>query len=307
MKASIKLRQDRSPLVTAKIPFSAAGIPLLSKISTGDAADLGFDLTTASECGPSFRFSYRPNDAGIPFAVGVRIGSGSMGSPISSVMTMTAVLGLGRAPTFSIVFKPRLGDFRIKKAIGSESGAPPVTLQPEINGLDGCAEENGIPAEIRPDSAGEGILRAFSGAEMTASSFLPLRSCTAVRFRWGVRIPAEVHTAIGEHPAASVSFRRLPHLVMRKLSIERVAADPRPNEMDRTAPEIAVQRKATADIRDDVEERKEGANPPPAPDGRRDRRRSWSSSDNSAKAKLEDDVSEELKKALMGVDPRTRK
>ncbi|CAA7397980.1 unnamed protein product [Spirodela intermedia] len=220
MKASLKFRDDRQPLVTAKIPVSVLGFPFLSGISAGDAKELRLDLATAFESGPSFRVSYRPNDSWRPFSFLVKIGVGSLGSPSAAPMTMAAEFGLfaGRSPSFTIQIKPRLGDFFIRKSSNSAAG--------DGNGfiIDGGSSwnkpVNGIPIAV-------GIGDLFSGAELMSQSVLPLRSQAAVKFRWGVRMPPETRSAFVQDlqrkdPAGGAALRRLPVLVMSKVSVEQV-------------------------------------------------------------------------------------
>ncbi|CAA6661603.1 unnamed protein product [Spirodela intermedia] len=220
MKASLKFRDDRQPLVTAKIPVSVLGFPFLSGISAGDAKELRLDLATAFESGPSFRVSYRPNDSWRPFSFLVKIGVGSLGSPSAAPMTMAAEFGLfaGRSPSFTIQIKPRLGDFFIRKSSNSAAG--------DGNGLiiDGGSSWN-KPVNGIPIAAGIGDL--FSGAELMSQSVLPLRSQAAVKFRWGVRMPPETRSAFVQDlqrkdPAGGAALRRLPVLVMSKVSVEQV-------------------------------------------------------------------------------------
>ena len=122
MKASIKFREDQKPFVRAKIPISILGLPFFSGVSAGESRELRLDLATAFDSGPSFRVSYRPNDSWNPFSLVVKTGTGPFGSPFGAPMAMAAefsLLGRGSGPSFSILFKPRLGDFSIKKATGS--------------------------------------------------------------------------------------------------------------------------------------------------------------------------------------------
>lgn len=226
MKASIKFRDDRQPLVTAKIPVSVLGFPFLSGISAGDAKELRLDLATAFESGPSFRVSYRPNDSWRPFSFLVKIGVGSLGSPNAAPMTMAAEFGLfaGRSPSFTIQIKPRLGDFFIRKSSNSAAG--------NDHGLiTGGGSSWKKPVNVMPIAAGIGDL--LSGAELMSQSVLPLRSQVAVKFRWGVRMLPETRSAFVEglqwkDPAGGAAFRKLPVLVMSKVSVEQVLPPPAP-------------------------------------------------------------------------------
>ncbi|WOK98114.1 hypothetical protein Cni_G06824 [Canna indica] len=231
MKASLQLRDDRSPLVRAKLPLTALGLPFLSAFSAGDPSDLRVDLSTASHAGPVVRLSYRPNDLRSPFSLALKMGIGDLGSPFAAPMTMCvefSPLARGGGPFFSIVFKPRLGDFSLKKSIRSGSGPPtPLGNHGSIateNGFHDGKKANGIVPTVALDG---GAQRLLSGAELRASSILPLRRGTALRFRWGVRLPLELGTPFNDYPKSGdrMSFRRLPQLVMSKISIEHMIED----------------------------------------------------------------------------------
>lgn len=255
MKASIKFREDRNPLVRAKIPISILGLPFLSGVAAGESRELRLDLATAFDSGPSCRVSYRPNDSRNPFSLVVKTGTGAFGSPFGTPMAMAAEFSLlgrgsGSGPSFSILFKPRLGDFSIKKTTGSataptvgkkiavdaESDAevsvtgietPVIEYRPE-NGIHIGKNVNGFPTDLT--ASGGGIQGLLSDVEVTARSVLPLRTRTTARFRWGLRVPPEVRTALvedagGRVPAAGISLSKLPLLVISKISIEHVAAD----------------------------------------------------------------------------------
>lgn len=234
MKASLKFREDQKPLVRAKIPISILGLPFLSGISAGDSKELRLDLLTAFESGPSLRASYRPNDPSNPFTVSIKTGIGSFGSPAGAPMSMTAefnVIGGNSNPSFSVLFKPRFGDFSFKKSVGSA-----VILPPEKNIADmetdasavwvetpGLKKVNGMGAA----GLGRGISDLLTGVEVSAKSVLPLKSKAAVRFRWGVRVPPELRTALAEDRNRALSLGKLPLLVMSKISIEYLAEDKR--------------------------------------------------------------------------------
>jgi hypothetical protein len=101
----------------------------------------------------------------------------------------------------------------------------------------------------------------MSASEVTMRSVVPVRGGgAAVRIRWGVRIPAEV-TAGGESGAAEVMLRRLPFLVLGKVTVETRSRKPAP------APEVVVQEEAAVEkvrkenekLRKEVDELRETA------------------------------------------------
>ncbi|KAJ8512724.1 hypothetical protein OPV22_003158 [Ensete ventricosum] len=237
MKASLELREDRSPLLRAKFPLTAFGLPFLSAFSAGDPRDLRLDLSTAFDAGPVVRLSYRPNLTRSPFCLAVRMGTGALGSPIAAPFTMCAEFNPlawgGGSPFFSVVFKPRLGDFSLKRIARSGSGTTttPPPPPPPPAGFVSTGPENGFHDGKRVNGFASGVASVddarslLSGTELRASSVLPLRGPTALRFRWGIRLPAELRIANGEGPAAGdgISFRRFPQLVMTKITIEHMA------------------------------------------------------------------------------------
>ena len=366
MKASLKIREERKPLLRGKVPISVLGFPLVAGAAAGEAKDLRLDISTAFESGPSVRISYRPNDSWNPFALVVRSGIGALGSPFSSPMTMSAefnIVGRG-GPSFVIQIKPRIGDFRLKKATrsavpsslplavasssyvdlnaggetaGDCSDPPGVKFLPE-NGLF-SNKPNGISTLIPGATAG-GIHGLVSGVEITARSVLPLWTRTTAEFLWGLRMPSsEFHSSfsgefrmvntIGNH-----SFRKLPTLVMSKVSIEYKSGEEKPGENSAEAvqrqltslqTESATLRRAVEELRAEYFAGKSSPRSPVAGVGSSTRpetreRRAWDveksasrsmpysrnggnvgrKGDEKTAEASKDDVSEELRKALAG-------
>ncbi|RWR77836.1 hypothetical protein CKAN_00634000 [Cinnamomum micranthum f. kanehirae] len=266
MKASLKFREDQKPLVRAKIPLSILGFPFLSGVSAGDSKELCLNLSTFFESGPSLKIGYRPNDSWNPFSLVVKTGIGSFGSPISAPLAMSAefnLLGRGN-PTFFLHFKPQIGDFSIKKTAGSTIalpaepagfglGAKAVGKDPEVD-VEGSVYGGETPignGDFRPGTAifsgkkMNGFLTDFrsggvidgllSGTDVRATTVLPLRSNAVLKLRWGVRSPPE----LGDdgsllHPTAQISLRKIPLLVMSKISIEHVAKQGKVDDASRT-------------------------------------------------------------------------
>ncbi|KAG6536974.1 uncharacterized protein LOC122002098 [Zingiber officinale] len=253
MKASIKFREDRPPLVRAKVPVGILGISFVSGVVAAPAADgdtssdLRLDLSTAFRAGPSLRLSYRPNDSGNPFSLVLKTGVGAYGSPSAdSSFSMSAEFGLlGPRPTFSLLLKPRFGDFSLRKSV---SAAPAVAVAPTTvsvkvqsfvdgqsverplvdfpqttNGFHSFQKGSGFPLNVSASTFGStlgGINELLSGVEVSARSIISLPSRTAVHFKWGLRVPPEFRTAF-EGPTAGISVRKLPLLVISKISVER--------------------------------------------------------------------------------------
>ncbi|KAJ6304153.1 hypothetical protein OIU77_017934 [Salix suchowensis] len=125
MKASLKFREERNPLLRAKVPLNILGLPFQSGIISGESKELSLNLSTFFQSGPSVKISYRPNDTWNPFSLVIKTGTGHFGSPVSSSMIMSAEFNLlskgdsNLKPIFMLHFKPQFGDFSIKKSQSS--------------------------------------------------------------------------------------------------------------------------------------------------------------------------------------------
>ncbi|XP_071911487.1 uncharacterized protein [Coffea arabica] len=254
MKASIKFRDEQKPLVRAKIPLNVLSFPFQSGIVAGESKELSLNLSTFFDAGPAFKIAYRPNDSQNPFSLICKIGIGNFGSPISSPFTMSAEFNFvgsqNQNPSFFIHFKPKFGDFSIKKshssmalvkkvepklnaAVGNGEEAPPLVKHGyfEESGLFSGEEKIGVlPAESA--AAATGIANSMmSGMAVNATTAFPLRSRAVLNFRWGLRFPSaaasdgvDAAVLIGKNVrTAGISFKNVPMLVMDKISIEHVA------------------------------------------------------------------------------------
>ncbi|KAK1266445.1 hypothetical protein QJS04_geneDACA016295 [Acorus gramineus] len=232
MKASVKFRDERTPLFRAKVPLRILGFPFSSAVSAGDTKELRLDLSTAFDSGPSLRLSYRPNDPSNPFSLAVTTGVGPLGSPSGAPMSISAEFGLigggGRSPAFLLQLKPRIGDFSIRRSSRSPiEPPPPVPAAKIVDGEELTEISNGFSPEnssaaAAAAAAGGSMDRLFSGVEVCTRSVLPIWDRAAVKFRWGVRLPSEV-----KDPTAQISFQRVPLLIARKISIAHVATSPK--------------------------------------------------------------------------------
>ncbi|CAK9319425.1 unnamed protein product [Citrullus colocynthis] len=214
MKASLKFREDQKPLLRAKIPLSILGLPFQSAIAAGTSKELTLKLSTLFESGPSFNLAYRPNDSSNPFSVIVKTGIGSFGSPISSPMLMSAEFNLVASgnPSFMLHFKPKFGDFSIKKSQSSS-----VMFQKVLK-----SEEESVDVKTA-------VSKAVSGLDVAASTAVPILKSAAVRFSWGLRIPAAA--AEGMKMSGGISFREVPFMVLDKIGFEHLdGGDSSPKE-----------------------------------------------------------------------------
>ncbi|KAJ0229676.1 Uncharacterized protein HA466_0314780 [Hirschfeldia incana] len=223
MKASMKFREEKNPLFRAKIPLSILGLPFQSGIVAGESKELSLNLATFFESGPSLKLAYRPNDTHSPFSLVVKTGTGPFGSPISTSMLMSAefnLLGNNKTPTFMLHFKPRFGDFSIKKS-HSSSGFDGALIRSEEDSSIEVVDSPGLrKVTVLPSTSAGDIAGLISGVEVAARTSLPVRGRAVVNFRWGVRVPTEIRRDFD--PTAEISLRRFPFLVMDKIGIEHV-------------------------------------------------------------------------------------
>ncbi|XP_047938607.1 uncharacterized protein LOC125186296 [Salvia hispanica] len=242
MKASIKLREERTPLLRAKIPINILNYPFQSGVVAGESKEFSLNLSTYFQSGPSLKFAYRPNDSETPFSFIFKTGIGHYGSPIRSPLTMSAefnVIGCEN-PSFFIRFKPDLGDFSAKKLISS-------AIVRKLGGKPALEEGNIVKkfAGLFPaveSRAGWMVNAIVRGTDLTATTALPLRDFALLNFRWGLRVPKS-GAAAGDYETAAGRRRRqtdraaggyrLPQLVMDKIGIEHVAkADSKAEKAD---------------------------------------------------------------------------
>ncbi|XVE96089.1 hypothetical protein REPUB_Repub02eG0191200 [Reevesia pubescens] len=335
MKASLKFREEKRPVLRAKIPLSILGLPFQSGIVAGESKELTLNLSTFFESGPSIKIAYRPNDSWNPFSLIVKTGTGPFGSPISSSMLMSAefnLLGHGN-PSFMLHFKPQFGDFSIKKSQSSvfDKAVKPrndsvLEDDPSIEVVDSPAVNGGFFAEKRKLAALNlgNIAGILSGMEVAARTAVPVKGKALVKFRWGMRIPSEMKSGfsgIGD-PSAGISFRKIPFLVMDKIGIEHVdssdskqaistasKADPEvgtnadlaeacytvKRQLEGLQSENGLLKRAVEDLRREISMGKCGDL-----NYGKYREIERNGNNNKSKKSMEGDVNEELKKALKG-------
>ncbi|CAN0879053.1 hypothetical protein LINGRAHAP2_LOCUS12826 [Linum grandiflorum] len=355
MKASLKFRDDQKPpLFRGKIPLSILGFPFQSGIVAGDSKELSLNLSTLFDSGPSLKVAYRPNDSWNPFSLVVKTGTGDFGSPISSPLVMSAEFNLigngnGSGNTrFMLHFKPRLGDFSIKKSQTSTSkneiirswrNGVVVNASPDLD--DGSLHavelekppEKRFTAELSPSATTNAIAAGLSGVEVTAETKLPIRSHAVVSFRWGLRVPVTTTNKFGSGSDGEldwmVNLKNIPLLVMNKIGVElveksnskaREKPNQKPDEMADTCAAVNRQlemmqrenellKKGMDDLRREIEGRSRFVMPNPESGFNRyreeaERNRSRYPGGNRIEktkkksSSVEEDVSEELKKAL---------
>ncbi|KAL4353727.1 hypothetical protein GQ457_06G010770 [Hibiscus cannabinus] len=238
MKASLKFREEKKPVLRAKIPLSILGLPFQSGVVAGEPKELALNLSTFFHSGPSLKISYRPNDARNPFSLVLKTGTGPFGSPFSSSLLMSAEFNLlpHGNPNFMLHFKPRFGDFSINKSQSSAFNKP---VKPSNDGVledDSAIEVVDFPS-VKENSTAffsdkrklaafnpKDFLAILSGMEVGATTAVPVKGKTLVKFRWGLRIPSEMKSGSGgiANPKTGISLAKIPFLVMDKIGIEHV-------------------------------------------------------------------------------------
>lgn len=269
MKASIKFRDERKPLLRAKIPINIMSFPFQSGVAAGESNELCLNLATFFDSGPSLKFSYRPNDAQNPFAFVFKTGIGHFGSPNRSPLNMSAEFNLtaSRNPSFFIHFKPEFGDFTLKKSQSSEfvKGLGGEKFDDGVASGDGFVSNGylkgtGFFSSSVESKAAAGVVSGLlRGAEMSARTALPIPDFALLSFRWGLRI-ARHETAAADTDAVMVSKRGdraigigLPLLVMNKIGIEHITKSKPTGEKTEPGPKYAEVADACLDMKKHME------------------------------------------------------
>ncbi|XP_073287325.1 uncharacterized protein [Primulina huaijiensis] len=238
MKASIKFRDDRKPLLRAKVPINIMSFPFQSGVVAGESKELCLNLATFFDSGPSLKFSYRPNDSQNPFTFVFKSGIGHFGSPNRSPLNMSAEFNLigSRNPRFFIHFKPEFGDFTLKKSHSSEivKGLGGEKFDGGVGNGDGFVSNGYLKgtgffsSSVESKAAAGVVCGLLKGAEMSARTTLPIPDFALLNFRWGLRF-ARHETAAADTDAVMVGKRGdravgigLPLLVMNKIGIEHM-------------------------------------------------------------------------------------
>lgn len=255
MKASIKFREEQKPLFRAKIPLNVLSLPFQSGVVAGESKEFSLNLSTLFDAGPTFKIAYRPDDTQNPFSFICKTGIGHFGSPVSSPFTMSAEFNFvgNQNPTFFIHFKPKFGDFAIKKSLSSsvlsKKTDPKLNDSRSTDGVPAWGtryfEESGLfpragkisvlPVEsAAAAAAATSVMESvLSGAKVKATTALPLKNRAVVSCRWGLRFPpASAADEVGDavivaknERTTGISFRRFPMLLIDKISIEHVAKE----------------------------------------------------------------------------------
>ncbi|KAI3448939.1 hypothetical protein Pfo_005604 [Paulownia fortunei] len=238
MKASLTFREDpKNPIVKAKIPLSIFGIPFCSGIEAGDYKELCISFSTAFCSGPLLKFCYRPNDSCRPFGLTLRTGVGQFGSPSGSPISMSAefsFIGNNCRPSFLLHFKPRSGDFSVRRSVES-----PLINVSSQNSESLRIQNDVVSAEkLTWNQLVSGAYGVLSDGEVCARTSVPVNRAV-VKLGWSMRFPPPVAAAGGSSDGGSraeILLKELPYLVLRKIAIEHVAGDKTGKKRERDSP-----------------------------------------------------------------------
>ncbi|XP_039028790.1 uncharacterized protein LOC120162782 [Hibiscus syriacus] len=135
MKLSLKIQDEKNPVLKARIPISIFSQPFVSSLTTptnvnGNSSNKSsqntpFSLCTNFPSGPCLKLSYAPSTSPsttIPFFLSLKSGLGLFGSPKDSSVVFSAQFSISSAnpgtiiPAFSLHFKPQFDNFSFYKA-----------------------------------------------------------------------------------------------------------------------------------------------------------------------------------------------
>lgn len=252
MKASLKFRDDQKPLFKAKLPLNILNFPFRSGVVAGHSKELSLQLGTFFESGPSLKLAYNPNDGSSPFNLVVKTGTGKYGSPIKSSMVMSAefnLVGNGGNPSFMVYFKPKFGDFGIRKKQSSSVFVDVKDCDDSIEVIEKPKMSQGYLSEsfefpgikkMKPLPSFSCVAeRLVNDVEMNAATSLPVLNFANVNFQWGLRFPTEMKNLLSNNEGLvmngppAMSFRNIPCLVMNKISIEHIRVQNTKNVIQR--------------------------------------------------------------------------
>ncbi|KAK4375155.1 hypothetical protein RND71_005832 [Anisodus tanguticus] len=230
MKLSLKL-QEQSPtnnhqkqpqihplILRAKIPISIFNLPFLSCFSTTThhPSDLSLSLATSFPSGPTLKLSYSTTPTTLPLTLTLKSGIGIFGSPKNSPLVISANFSFSphqpnQNPTFTLLFKPQLGSFSLRKSTSSD----PNCKSSGVGKQNGDGNSFGFVPLERPSSFKDFSMEdyakdsVFKGIAVMANTEMPLTKRVMMDCRWGVNFPKDLGN-------------RMPFLSVNKIGIERV-------------------------------------------------------------------------------------
>ncbi|XP_009771732.1 uncharacterized protein [Nicotiana sylvestris] len=235
MKLSLKLQDQSQPhnhqkqpqthplLLRAKIPISIFNLPFLSCFSTTThhPSDLSLALATNFSSGPTLKLSYSTASPTAttttpPLTLTLKSGIGVFGSPKNSPLVISANFSFSplqpnQNPTFTLLFKPQLGSFSLRKSTTSDPGCNSSS----VGKLNGEGNSFGFVPLERPSSFKDFSVEdyakdsVFKGIAVMAKTEMPLTKSVTMDCRWGVNFPKDLGN-------------RMPFLSVNKIGIKRV-------------------------------------------------------------------------------------
>ncbi|XP_019190941.1 PREDICTED: uncharacterized protein LOC109185392 [Ipomoea nil] len=217
-----KQPETRPLLLGAKIPITIFNLPFLSGFSTTThhPSDLSLSLATNFSSGPTLKLAYTATSsssstsapAAPPLTLTLKSGIGVYGSPKNSPLIISANFSFSphsphSNPTFSLLLKPQLGSFSLKKATSSNPNPNPKQ-NAEANSFGFVPLER--PMSLKDFSFEDyGKDSIFTGISVMARTEMPVTKTVLMNCRWGVNFPEDLG-------------KRMPHLTLNKIGIERV-------------------------------------------------------------------------------------
>ncbi|XP_057775310.1 uncharacterized protein LOC130994281 [Salvia miltiorrhiza] len=234
MKLSLKLqdnhhheRHHQPPppppplLIRAKIPITIFNLPFLSHFSTTTTqpSDLSLSLSTNFPSFPSLKLSYASASAAAapPLTLTLKSGTGLFGSPNNSPLVISAHFSFDPSnpahpnPTFSLLLKPQLGSFSLRKstfshpepAVSAESIIPDAVCDSNSFGFVPL-ETPAAVKELPPQKKSRASI--FKGTQLAATTQMPVAKGVALNLRWRVNFAED----------------QMPILRINKIGIHRV-------------------------------------------------------------------------------------
>ncbi|XP_015079538.1 uncharacterized protein LOC107023372 [Solanum pennellii] len=240
MKLSLKLQENSQTqnhqkqsqthplLLRAKIPISIFNLPFLSCFSTTThhPSDLSLSLATSFPSGPTLKLAYSTASTPTtpssttpiapPLTLTLKSGIGVFGSPKNSPLVISAnfsfsPLNSNQNPTFTLLFKPQLGSFSLRKTTTSDLNSSSTSVGKQ----NGDGNSFGFVPLERPSSFKEFSMEdyakdsVFKGIAVMAKTEMPLTNKVVMDCRWGVNFPKDLGS-------------RMPFLSVNKIGIKRV-------------------------------------------------------------------------------------
>lgn len=166
------------------------------------------------QSGPILKLLYRPNDSDRSFGLVLKTGVGSLGSPIEAPITMSAEFNFLRNgnPSFFLQFKPKFGDFSIRRSVNSKKIENVDVRSNNIVPKDEMVTEKKTGKVTWADLLlWEKAGKELFGGQVHARTVIPVLDKVVGKIGWSLKFPAtEIDSQMGI----------MPYMVVSKLGIE---------------------------------------------------------------------------------------